>query len=431
MRRDWLDWRPDWNSWRIAETTVISLVALGLAWWANPDDPLSLRSGVPWVWFAPVLLALRYGMLAGVLSATLQLIIWLALEPADTLLGGIPQQSLFGGLILTMLCGEFSGLWRDRLRRQTELNHYLDQRMEELTRQHYLLKLSHDRLEQNLISRPFTLRGALAELRTLPMPANDTDPLPNALAFMRLITAHCQISVAALYPATAHRIQSSAIAKIGEPGALATDDPLVVHALAKRALAYVNQLDGADEAASRYLIAVPVYRADVLAGLLTVERMPFFAFHHDTLQTLAALLAYYGDLLDLGEPLPGHPDCPLEFSLHLVRLARVQDASGIGSHLVQLRFPADSRGRALRDRLARSKRELDFYWLHDTPAPTLIALLPITDTDGARGFLTRIDAWLQANAGADAEALGIGTSSTLLDPKNPRAQLEGMLNAAA
>ncbi len=429
MRRDWLDWRPDWNGWQVVEVAVISLLAMALAWWAHPLDPLALEGGFPWAWIGPLLIALRYGMLAGLLGAALQLLVWIAVGRHGVLLDNLPGPGFFGALILVMLSGEFSGLWRNRLRRLSELNFYHDQRLEELTRQHYLLKLSHDRLEQNLISRPYTLRGALAELSVLPPPADARDPLPHAQAFMRLAATHCQLSVAALHPASSGRLQSTPAAQCGEPGTLVADDSLIVHALGQRALAFVNQPDGVDDTASRYLVAAPFYQGGKLAGMLVVERMPFFAYQHDTLQTLAALVAYYADLLEPGSTLAGRPDCPRDFCRQLGRLAAMQSASGVSSHLVHLRFPAGERGETLRNRIARGKRELDFYWLLDQPTPQLVALLPLADRDGARGFLARIDAWLQAQTGADTEGCGIRTASAPLDAEHPYAQLEALLDA--
>lgn len=430
MRKNWLDWRPQWNGWQIVEGGLISLLALALAWWVTPADPLALNGGFPWAWLGPVLIALRYGMLAGLLAAGLQLLVWIGFGLHGVLPAALPQAPFFGALILVMLCGEFSGLWRNRLRRLTELNHYHDQRLEELTRQHHLLKLSHDRLEQNLISRPYTLRSALAELRALPVPDAQAAPLPHAQAFMRLLAAHCQLSVAALYPVTAGRIAPQAVAQCGEPADVQPDDPLIAHALAQRALAYIHQPDGLDEIPSRYLVAAPIYSNETLTGMLVVERMPFFAYQHDTLQTLAALIAYYADLFEAGGTLTGHPDCPPAFCRQMGKLAAMQRASGVVSHLVHVRFPTDDQARALRDRLVRSKRELDFYWSRDTPEPQLLALLPLTDADGARGFLARIDAWLMQHTGSDAAGLGIRTPAMPLDSRHPYAQLEALLDAA-
>lgn len=430
MIRQWLDWRPDLSVWQAAEIVLMSLLALGLAFWVFPRDPLSLEGGFPWVWIAPVLLALRYGMLSGLVSAALIVTAGLYLTYGGNVPESLSKAPLLGGLILTMICGEFSGLWRNRLRRQSELNHYLDQRLEELTRQHYLLKLSHDRLEQNLISRPYTLRGALAELRDLLKSADTSAILPGADDFMALLAAHCQLTTASIYAAQDDDVDATAVATFGDPGRLAHDDPLVDYALQKRALVHVNQDATVDQMSSAYLIAAPIYREGELAGLLVVEQMPFFSFHQDTLMTLAALLSYYADTLTVGKTsdlLDEFPDCPTDFARNLQRLARVQRDSGVETHLAVLRFPADRLGHELREKALRAKRELDFFWLHDAAGPQLVALFPLTGRDGIQGYMARFDVWLKLEYLSDAKGLGIDYLSAALEPDDVGGQMRRMI----
>ena len=433
MNRQWLNWRPSLLAGQSAEVVLLSLVAFGLSFWIQPQDPLTLQSGFPWAWLAPVLLALRYGMLVGLISSAILLAGWLFIGH-DGVLPAMPTSMLLGALILTMICGEFSGLWRNRHRRQSELNQYLDQRLEELTRQHYLLKLSHDRLEQNLISRPYTLRGALAELRGQLRQANEQESLPGAVDFLSLLAAHCQLTTAGLYPARNSQLAEHAVATCGETTALVLNDPLVVYALQQRTLVHINRDAGTDDLPSRYLVAAPIYREDELTGMLTITHMPFFAFHHDTLQTLTALLSYYADTFTSTQShstLVQYPNCPPEFAENMVRLGRLQMDSGVKSHLATLRFPADARGADICHRMIRTKRELDFYWLYDSPAPLLIALFPLTDDEGMEGYLSRVNAWLELEYGNDSRGLGIQFNSQVLDPHQATQQLEALINHAA
>lgn len=434
MNRQWLNWRPSLLAGQSAEVVLLSLVAIGLSFWIHPQDPLALQSGFPWAWLAPVLLALRYGMLVGLVSAALLMIGWLLIGHRGTLPDPMPTSMLLGALILTMICGEFSGMWRNRHRRQSELNQYLDQRLEELTRQHYLLKLSHDRLEQNLISRPYTLRGALAELRGQLRQANDQESLPGAVDFLALLAAHCQLTTAGLYPAKNGELTQQPVAHCGEAADLSLTDSLVTYALQQRTLVHINKDAGTDDLPSHYLVAAPIYRDGELAGLLAITHMPFFAFHHDTLQTLAALLSYYADTFtstQAHQALEHYPDCPPEFAENLARLGRVQQDSGVKSHLATLRFPADARGADIRHRMMRTKRELDFYWLHDGAAPLLIALFPLTDDEGMQGYLARVNAWLELEYGNDSRGLGIQFHSQVLEPHQTTRQLEALINHAA
>jgi hypothetical protein len=91
----------------------------------------------------------------------------LVLAVGGWLLSPFPRLYFLGGFILVLLTGEFSGLWMRRVRRAETLSNYLDERLERLTEQYYLLRLSHDRLEQELLTRPLTLRDAL-ERRSRP-----------------------------------------------------------------------------------------------------------------------------------------------------------------------------------------------------------------------------------------------------------------------
>ena len=92
----------------LGETLLLPMIALalGLAW--NPDDPLWSAARFPWSWLAPVILALRYGPLAGLGGATVLLLGWLLLNVGH--FDSFPQVFFLGGLILVMLVGEFSSL---------------------------------------------------------------------------------------------------------------------------------------------------------------------------------------------------------------------------------------------------------------------------------------------------------------------------------
>ena len=100
------------------------------------------------------------------------------------------------------------------------------------------------------------------------------------------------------------------------------------------------------------------------------------------------------------------------------------------SHLATLQFPLDARGTEIRHRMLRSKRELDFYWLRDTPASLLIALFPLTDEEGMQGYLTRVNAWLELEYGNDSRGLGIHFNSQVLEPQHATTQLQALIDHA-
>ncbi|MGP1684403.1 MAG: PelD GGDEF domain-containing protein, partial [Giesbergeria sp.] len=159
----------------VVEMLVLPLVALALGFAWNPLDPLWSTAAFPWSWLAPVILALRYGPLPGLGGAGVLLVGWLAVNVGHY--DAFPQLFFLGGLILVMLVGEFSSLWQARTRRAETLQLYLDQRLEHLVRQYYLLRLSHDRLEQELIGRPMSMRDALSTLQEVGSDAQGPETL--------------------------------------------------------------------------------------------------------------------------------------------------------------------------------------------------------------------------------------------------------------
>ena len=146
-----------------------------------------------------------------------------------------PQIYFLGGLILVMLVGEFSSLWQARTRRAETLQLYLDQRLEHLVRQYYLLRLSHDRLEQELIGRPMSMRDALSTLQEV----GSTTQGPEAL--LRLLAQYCQLETAGLYAAVDDRVHLTPLASLGAVQPALQSDPLVQQAIESRRLCHISQ----------------------------------------------------------------------------------------------------------------------------------------------------------------------------------------------
>lgn len=91
----------------VGETLLLPLLALLVGMWANPPTPVG-GGGVSWAWLAPVVVALRYGPVAGLSASGVLLLAWLGVNQRDLSL--FPEQYFLGGLILVMVVGEISSL---------------------------------------------------------------------------------------------------------------------------------------------------------------------------------------------------------------------------------------------------------------------------------------------------------------------------------
>ena len=383
---------------------MLPLLAIGLGIWINPLDPLWSHAAFPWTWFAPVILAMRYGPFPGLAGAAVLVVAWAAFQMSGWVLGEFPKLNFLGGLILVMLAGEFSSLWLARARRAESVQLYLDQRLEYLTHQYYLLRLSHDRLEQDLIGRPMAMRDALTALQDLARDTSNKDRLPGAANLLRLLAQYCQIESAALYVTTSAGLTTTPGASMGQldnNGQLCPSDPLVVHALEAGQLSHIASSLGSGDHPSRYVIVAPITTfSGENIGLLAVERVPFFALHDEMLQTLNLLLGYYADGLimrelatEIREAFPG---CPVEFAAELQRLWRVSDESRVRSVIVALEFHEHAEFEDLSNQIQRQRRSLDVSWLIESPhKEVLVTLMPLAGNAAAEGYITRIEQWVR------------------------------------
>src|SRR5690348_2662525 len=140
----WLTAESRQPLWHWLETVLLTLLAAALAFAASPADPFFVDAEFPWVLFAPALLALRYGVLPGLASVAVLSAVWAAERAAGIVRPDPPTLYFMGALLLTLVCGEFASIWNARLRRVESTYRYARDKLERLTRQHYLLLLSHD-----------------------------------------------------------------------------------------------------------------------------------------------------------------------------------------------------------------------------------------------------------------------------------------------
>ncbi len=418
---------PFGNPWAVAaESLMMPALAVGLGIWLNPLDPLWTNAPFHWAWFAPVILALRYGPFAGLAGAGVLLLAWIAFHLTGWLPGDFPKLNFLGGLILVMIAGESSSLWLARARRAEGVQVYLDQRLEYLTHKYYLLRLSHDRLEQDLIGRPMAMRDALGTLQN-PTRNGDDPRLAGASHLLRLLAQYCQIEVAAIYAANENGFDIAPVAGIGQSrhdGQLVLDDPLVRHVQTSGQLSHIAATDE-PEVTSRYIIVAPLttFSGETL-GLLAVEHMPFFALHTEMMQTMRLLLGYFSDGLKSrqlsSEIQTEFPACPVEFAAELQRLWRVRQESGVVSVIVALEFSPQAGFEDLAAQIRRQRRSLDINWLIEKPEKRiLVTLMPLADNAAAEGYMARIIDWLHHLGKETLEEAGVFPHVLRIDETAP------------
>lgn len=414
------------------ETVVITLSVVAAGMFFQHDNPFQIGGEFHWIWFAPVLIALRYGVAPGFVSSLLLITAWKVLDYLSAARESFPEQFFLGGLILVMVCGEFSAAWNARLRRAEETNHYLDERLSRITLRHLLLRLSHDRMEQEILTKPVTLRDALSGLRRLTSAQSDSQ-LPAAPALLQLLTQYCQLESAAIFviSAAGKYVLASAV---GSPPALLGSDPLLHYALEHQSLSHLLVEGMADtEQPSPFLVVAPILTSGGESlGVLAIDRMPFLALNDENLQMLSVMLGYYADCVNEAEGTRRFkdifPEAPADFAAEFSRLLRLQRTFSINSYIVMLSFENDDSGRQAIANLTHIRRGLDISWQTSVANRILLAnLMPLANESAVEGYLIRIETLMKEYMGLDYDEWRLTPVRISLAESDPLASLQHVL----
>lgn len=418
------------------ETIFLSLCALGVGYLYNRSDPFFVQGRFPWIWFAPLLIALRYGIAPGMVSVFTICMSYLAMLKMGLLSVGFPVSFMLGGVLQTLICGQFSTLWDTRLRRANQLSEHAGVRFEQLSRAYFMVRLSHDRLEQNLISRPVTLRDALIDLRTQLASHGGRLDGETGAALISLLVHYCGLESASLYLCINGFPESIPLASCGKGAPMNLKDLLLRSVLERGTTAYqsINRLPDGEESA--YLVAAPLRTSSgTLLGVLLISEMPFLSLHREALQILGVLLAYTADHSEAAmvadKILIIYPDCPPMFALELVKMIRLRRDLDVTSALVTINIKPVPRLEQICSTMERQQRGLDHMWRRGIGwGVQFVTLMPFSGAASIEGFRARIDNQLKQQFGMTTNSDTIFFHFRLIEGGKPYEQLADLLAEA-
>ncbi len=412
----WARWlapaRHSLMAWIEAPLVVVLAVTVGLL--VKPEDPLLFTGSLRWMLLVPIVVALRYGSLLGTVAMLTLLLAWFlcsAVGLYSTM--AFPEYTFLGGLVTVLIAGEFSDMWRVRLQRAESRAAYVEERLTSLTQRHVVLRLSHDRLEENLLMRPYTVRDALFRLRDVMMQEDQDPQLPAGEDVLNLLAEYCQLQRAALYRFRGNQLDPTPAAVLGENQPLNRDDELLKFALEKRVMSHVQMRDTDAGYTGFYWVCAPVTNsADQLIGMLVVERMPFLSINQENLQLCSVLLKFYADTVRHGpqvnELCKVWPSLPPEIGGEMIALNGLARERKVDSTLVRLSADRSKQARQIVETLQRGRRSLDSYWWVNQEHADLVILMPMTGDSGFESYLRRTERWLQEDyAFADLHQAGV------------------------
>jgi len=262
------------------ETLILFIITFVISRYISPTDPLFFHSQFNIYFYLLLVISLFYGFF----SAIFYLIIFFSVE--YFIYHKLNFNNLYQYIIIMLILSEFFYFWKNKLTKLQETNKYLNTRLENIGTAYYLLKLSHDEIEQNYILKPFSIRNVLNEIKSL-MKKNPQEATTN---FLLLLERIFKIEHASLYILENGKYKLKET--IGdEIVKLDLDDGLLKRVLTKKELVYA---DISQNEYSNYLAVIPLISLNHdIKGLFLIKEIPFFNLSKDNLLMISLFLSYF------------------------------------------------------------------------------------------------------------------------------------------
>ncbi len=411
------------------ETAAITLAVPAIGFVVDRSDPFFLKHPFSWVIFAPLLIALRHGFTLGFTSAAvLNLTIVIGWRTHFLSIERFPAEPLVGMIALAMVVGQFSDVWKREILRLDAGFDVLRRQNEELMRAHFLLELSHDRLDEQVGRNANSLREALVAVRDL---GRGTAPSYRTLgaAMLEVFGAYCMLEVGELYlveqDRRERRVLGQLVATLGRAREIGTNNPLVMDALTSGKLTYVPAAtrSGRDRELSRSPVLAAVPFSDTrgrMSAILVVQAMPFISFDKRNLEAMATIAGHFADLVAYGgRPTDADRGRKESFEIRLTRALRDLQDRNIPSIVAFMWIRRGAPGSELVDDLLDSALgELDFPYVARDPEGNsfVYVLVPMAGEEAARALEQRLDTAAKKRRGVKLARLGAFFSFHILQP---------------
>lgn len=395
------------------ETVIISFLVLCLFVLIRPEDPFELHGPFPWICLAPLFCSLFYGTAYGIIAFVI-VMGYLVFHPSANAADPAVLREYFAGMVsITFIAGLFSSYWQSQLRHNAHLNQYVRQHLEDLSRDYYLLRVSHDRIEHSFIVKPLSYRDAFVRIRKVMQADNCEINLNTSQQFLDIFCQYCSITSAVFCLYNDKDKQLLPMANVGQHFPVDIQDPLIEHVINKGVVTYlsVNTLTNLHN--SLYLAIVPLIdNHSALTGFVVIREIPFWSLTHDNMEVLSVFGAVFASMWSTMQGvkplLEAFPDFSPEFLREYQTLISINKDHKVESYISGLLVPESEVQEAIVYQLEQQNRTLDSgFCIPCANGKLVLKILPLTNVQGMLGYQNRLQYWLKSNFSLNLNAEGL------------------------
>jgi hypothetical protein len=363
----------------LAEVTIFVIFLIIAGYYLHSEDILFLKTVNSPLLIAVIVFSLYYGLHVGIGLIFLISLLAYFFYPK------LPVKSLLWYFILVLTCGEFRFYWERKIEEAEAIKSYYGEQIDSLRKHLYLLKLSHDQLENSYIIKPYSIRRVIEELKkNLLEGKTSEEELINF--FLLLISQNFQVNRAAIYEIGETRKLINTY-KLGNASDFSLDDPLLKRALEEGNNFYYTPKDSNEPVTNS--LAVFVERLNNKRLLLSIQDIDFSYFTEEILNYIYVLFSYLVEDISFAREFKKEKVhlCSFEFMKEYKKMFKLYEKFETQSSLVLVKILKEP-FEEVYEEIKNSLRYLDVP-CHIKSNYALI-LLPLTDISGARAFSQRI-----------------------------------------
>lgn len=277
-----------------------------ILWLSGKSLIVLLDTFFPWLMLPPVLVALRYGTIKGLVTlGILTILLALSVQHNQLDFTYAYLERWVGSVIITVISGEIASHWQQRFLKQKTMAQTIRSTLQKTEQSMQMLQLSHAQLEEEMLGATQSLKSSLDIVeRTIPSNLSAQERKQWLVGQMMVVlSTYDWLETASFLQVDTHgKVSFKPLAKIGTPSQLSKHDFLIQDALYKGKPVHVKRdlymSDHYKRLGTPLIAAIPVIdNKHQIQAILTIEHLNFVAFNSKNLNLLAALCAWLGGLL--------------------------------------------------------------------------------------------------------------------------------------
>jgi len=390
------------------ETFIIVTTYLVLGYLIDPQDICMLNGEISYILILLAIITLFHGFENGVLSMTIiAFAMWFNYPSFE-------YTEFLVALMMTMIFSEFHYYWTQKIK-EAEINStYRGNKLDELSKAFYSLKISHDQLEKNYVIKPMSIRHSIEYIIEKNREINESENVFDKnreyyLSFLGLLEKSFNVQNALILykhaddkeklidEKNAYLAYTSKSSKYDIEDIV--NDYLVDRAISRHTPIYISDQNGEPTINSNYnsefIGAIPALIENNVVCVLIIKKMPFMSFNRENLTSISILLEYFSIEIRKKHVLRNSNEISIvqdeEFRFEYARLRHLYKDFKTGSINLVIRVDNEVQATRIYEKVDKMLRSLDMVtMIENNEMYYIILMFPLHDKAAALGYLNRL-----------------------------------------